>query len=289
MTADKRLVAPVAGTMWSARRWRSRISWSLPAAAATLLLAGLTLGTHSGASSERLAVKWTYVGPQSELVPSLVFTEGSWAEDVVDVFHSFESEAVDRGNDDVRDPEGNRTVPVVAVSSAEMRVITAVMRGTSADVSLPVAGRLHVVVTIVRDDAGFVGAEEFSFEPARAWRMFRLIEEAGALGEPVSLRLRDWADTVCAVSDNDGDGVPNLCDTCPTVPGTDASGGCTRCAGDCDLDGRTTVAEIVRGVRILLGQQPMDVCEALDRNGDVAATIEELVQAVRAVLGDCGA
>ncbi|GBD27466.1 hypothetical protein HRbin30_02813 [bacterium HR30] len=225
MTARERWVAPVDGTLSVAWRRASRICLPVWTAAATLLFAAVSLSTQLGTFSERAAVKWTYVGPQSEPVPSLVFTEGSWAEDIVDVFHSFESEAVDRGNDDVRDPEGNRTVPVVPVSSVEMQVITAVMGEVSADASLPVAGRLHVAVTILWDEAGFVRAEELIFEPARAWRMFRLFEEAEALGERGSLRLRDLAGMVCGVNDGDGDGVPNLCDTCPTVPGTDASGG----------------------------------------------------------------
>jgi DNA-binding beta-propeller fold protein YncE len=60
------------------------------------------------------------------------------------------------------------------------------------------------------------------------------------------------------------------------------------CPGDCDGDGRVTVAELTRGVRIALELSPVDACMSIDRDGDGAVSVAELIGAVRAALGPCG-
>jgi cysteine-rich repeat protein len=60
-----------------------------------------------------------------------------------------------------------------------------------------------------------------------------------------------------------------------------------QCAGDCDADGRVSVAEVVRGVNIGLDLLPLDACPAADANGSGVVTVEEVVAAVNAGLGDC--
>ena len=60
------------------------------------------------------------------------------------------------------------------------------------------------------------------------------------------------------------------------------------CPGDCDGDGRITVAELTRGVRIALALQPTSDCMSIDRDGNGAVSVAELIGAVRAALGTCG-
>jgi hypothetical protein len=60
------------------------------------------------------------------------------------------------------------------------------------------------------------------------------------------------------------------------------------CPGDCDGDGRITVAELTRGVRIALALQPTSDCTSIDRDGNGAVSVAELIGAVRAALGTCG-
>jgi len=49
-------------------------------------------------------------------------------------------------------------------------------------------------------------------------------------------------------------------------------------------DGRVTVAELVHGVAIALGDMPLDGCRAFDPDGDGRVDVDELVQAVRKAL-----
>jgi hypothetical protein len=59
------------------------------------------------------------------------------------------------------------------------------------------------------------------------------------------------------------------------------------CPGDCDGDGRVTVAELVRSVRDLL-DEPVELrCGAADLDGDGAVAVDEIVTAVRANLEGC--
>jgi len=59
------------------------------------------------------------------------------------------------------------------------------------------------------------------------------------------------------------------------------------CAGDCNADNIVTVDELVRGVDITLGNQPLAVCPAFDRNRDGVVSIDELTLAVLIALDGC--
>jgi hypothetical protein len=61
------------------------------------------------------------------------------------------------------------------------------------------------------------------------------------------------------------------------------------CAGDCNGDDAVTIDELTRGVAIVLGQQPIERCRALDRNQRDGVTIDELIVAVRFGLEGCAA
>jgi len=61
------------------------------------------------------------------------------------------------------------------------------------------------------------------------------------------------------------------------------------CPGDCDGGGTVTVDELVKGVRIALGEAGLDTCPPFDANDDGTVTIDELVKAVRAALEGCSA
>lgn len=60
-----------------------------------------------------------------------------------------------------------------------------------------------------------------------------------------------------------------------------------QCPGDCDGDGRVSIAELLRGVNIALELQPLSNCPPFDRNGDGRVAINELVAAVNAALAGC--
>jgi ELWxxDGT repeat protein len=59
------------------------------------------------------------------------------------------------------------------------------------------------------------------------------------------------------------------------------------CPGDCDGDRHVSVAEIVLGLNIALGRQPLDACSAFDSNVDGQIGVADLVAAVRANLENC--
>lgn len=59
------------------------------------------------------------------------------------------------------------------------------------------------------------------------------------------------------------------------------------CAGDCDGNGRVSVDELVRGVCIALGQDPLSGCRAFDQDGDGSVAINELIAAVNRSLEGC--
>jgi hypothetical protein len=54
--------------------------------------------------------------------------------------------------------------------------------------------------------------------------------------------------------------------------------------GDCDRDGRVMIAELIRGVNIALGLQPVSECAPFDRVRDGRVTVDELVRGVRNAL-----
>lgn len=63
-----------------------------------------------------------------------------------------------------------------------------------------------------------------------------------------------------------------------------APAGIAAITGDCDGNGRVTIDELVRGVNIALGLQPLSRCPDFDANRDGRVTIDELVRAVNIAL-----
>ncbi|HSQ00362.1 MAG TPA: sulfatase-like hydrolase/transferase [Candidatus Dormibacteraeota bacterium] len=59
------------------------------------------------------------------------------------------------------------------------------------------------------------------------------------------------------------------------------------CVGDCAGAGAIGIDDLVRGVAIALGTQPLANCTAFDGDGDGQVTVAELVQGVNAALGGC--
>lgn len=73
----------------------------------------------------------------------------------------------------------------------------------------------------------------------------------------------------------------------PAHLGATAQPSTTACIGDCDGDGRVTVAELVRGVRIAIGAAANAECPAIDSSEDGSVTVVELIQAVNRLLNGC--
>lgn len=59
------------------------------------------------------------------------------------------------------------------------------------------------------------------------------------------------------------------------------------CGGDCDMDGVVDISELVTGVAIALGTQPIDRCFALDADRSRGVTVDEIGQAVSNTLEGC--
>jgi len=59
------------------------------------------------------------------------------------------------------------------------------------------------------------------------------------------------------------------------------------CAGDCDMDGVVTVAELIRAVNVALGRLTPPDCMDADVDADGRVSIAELVRAVTAALAAC--
>lgn len=70
----------------------------------------------------------------------------------------------------------------------------------------------------------------------------------------------------------------------PTVTPTAPAPACT---GDCNRNGAVSVDELIVGVGIALGRQPVGDCQAFDRNADDAVDIAELIAGVDNALNDC--
>jgi hypothetical protein len=60
-----------------------------------------------------------------------------------------------------------------------------------------------------------------------------------------------------------------------------------RCPGDCDGSGQVSIGELIEGVDIILGNQPLQTCTTLDRDDDGRVTVSELIAAVHAALVGC--
>ena len=59
------------------------------------------------------------------------------------------------------------------------------------------------------------------------------------------------------------------------------------CPGDCDRNDRVTIGEVIRAVRILLGDLPLSDCPPIDISSDLLVSIDEVVAAVDAALTGC--
>jgi hypothetical protein len=59
------------------------------------------------------------------------------------------------------------------------------------------------------------------------------------------------------------------------------------CVGDCNGDGTVSVDELVRGVNIALGAQPLDLCPVFDGDQSLEVTVNELITAVNNALKGC--
>jgi YVTN family beta-propeller protein len=61
----------------------------------------------------------------------------------------------------------------------------------------------------------------------------------------------------------------------------------TFCVGDCGQEREVTVDELLRGIRIALGEASLDDCPEFDADGDDQVTIDELMQAISNALNGC--
>ena len=59
------------------------------------------------------------------------------------------------------------------------------------------------------------------------------------------------------------------------------------CHGDCDENGRVSIDELVRGLRIALGGAPAEDCGAFDADGNGRVSLDEVVRAVADALRRC--
>jgi glucose/arabinose dehydrogenase len=66
-----------------------------------------------------------------------------------------------------------------------------------------------------------------------------------------------------------------------------ATAGMVVCHGDCAGDGAVSIADLVAGVAIALGSQPISACQAMDSSGEGNVTVDELIRAVTAALDGC--
>jgi hypothetical protein len=59
------------------------------------------------------------------------------------------------------------------------------------------------------------------------------------------------------------------------------------CVGDCDGNGTVSIAELIRGVNIALGNAALDDCPSFDRNDSGTVEVNELIAAVNNALSGC--
>jgi hypothetical protein len=59
------------------------------------------------------------------------------------------------------------------------------------------------------------------------------------------------------------------------------------CVGDCNSDGMVAINELITGVNIALGSQPVSVCPSFDVSGDGTVAINEIISAVNNALNGC--
>ena len=59
------------------------------------------------------------------------------------------------------------------------------------------------------------------------------------------------------------------------------------CPGDCNLDGKIDINELVTNVEVSLGTAPLAICLTADPNGDGVPSIDEILRAIRGALNGC--
>lgn len=69
------------------------------------------------------------------------------------------------------------------------------------------------------------------------------------------------------------------------VPGVAAAG--VACPGDCAGDGSVSIEDLIIGVSIALGSQPVSACTAMDSSGEGSVTVDDLIRAITAALDGC--
>jgi hypothetical protein len=82
---------------------------------------------------------------------------------------------------------------------------------------------------------------------------------------------------------------PPTASSTPTSTPTPTPTPVAACPGDCDGNGRVTVAELLTGVDIFFSDQPLAACPALDSDHDGQITVNDLLKAVDAALNGCPA
>jgi cytochrome c peroxidase len=60
-----------------------------------------------------------------------------------------------------------------------------------------------------------------------------------------------------------------------------------QCPGDCNLDGKVDVDELVTGINVSLGASSLALCVDSDPSGDGAVTIDELLRSIGSALNGC--
>ena len=59
------------------------------------------------------------------------------------------------------------------------------------------------------------------------------------------------------------------------------------CAGDCNGDGEVSISELMQGVNMALGSEPITQCPAFDSDGNGQVTVDEILGAVKADIDGC--
>jgi len=60
-----------------------------------------------------------------------------------------------------------------------------------------------------------------------------------------------------------------------------------QCTGDCNADGTVAINELITGVNIALGSQPVSVCPSFDVSADGMVAINEIISGVNNALNGC--
>jgi len=80
-------------------------------------------------------------------------------------------------------------------------------------------------------------------------------------------------------------GTPTRTGNVTRTPTATPNGG--GCVGDCDGNGMVTINDLILGVNIALGFQPVSACPAFDPDGGGTVTVDELIQGVNNALNGC--